>query len=141
MKLLSPAHGNLEFSETDVVRFPEGMIGFPDSHRYLILHNPETEPFRPLQSVDIPHLAFVTIDPRLIWKDYSVSITVEDMRSLELDKADEVTMLVVVILPEDYSQATANLKAPVLINHKRMLGRQVILPESAPYSHHEKLLR
>lgn len=136
----SPVYGELEYSEKDIISFPEGMIGFPDSRRFLLLQNPQTEPFRPLQCIDTPYLTFLTVDPRVIVKDYAAAIALEDMKALELDSKEDVAMLAVVILPDDFTKATANLRAPVVLNHRRMLGRQVILPEGSAYSHHHPLV-
>ncbi len=141
MKLISPAYGELEYSESDVIRFPEGLIGFPASHRFLLLDSPETSPFRPLQSVDDPYLVFITTDPRLIVKNYSISITIEDMKGLGVDKSEDLAIFAICILPENYVDATANLRAPVLVNHQRMIGRQVILAENTAFSHHHNILQ
>jgi flagellar assembly factor FliW len=130
VKLETGSFGTLEYEEQSVIHLPEGMLGFSKFKRYILVENREIQPFKWLQSLDLPKVAFPMLDPHLVVQDYSCTATSEDLRSLEIEQDSDLVMLAVSIIPEDAAQATINLKAPLLINHRKMIGKQVILSES-----------
>jgi flagellar assembly factor FliW len=130
VKLETGSFGTLEYEEQSVIHLPEGMLGFARFKRYILVENEEIQPFKWLQSLDLPKVAFPLLDPHLVVQDYSCMATPEDLRSLEIEQDSDLVTLAVSIIPEDAAQATINLKAPLLINHRKMIGKQVILSES-----------
>jgi len=130
VKLETGSFGTLEYEEQSIIHLPEGMLGFAKFKRYILVENEEIQPFKWLQSLDLPKVAFPLLDPNLVVQDYSCMPTPEDLRSLEIEQDSDLVTLAVSIIPEDAAQATINLKAPLLINHRKMIGKQVILSES-----------
>ena len=122
--------GAQEYDEGSVLHFPEGMLGFSRFTRYILIEEEGMRPFRWLQSLDDQELAFPVIDPHLIMKDYSSSIPAHELRKLDIENPSELLTLVVAIIPEDPMKASVNLKAPLLINHKKMISKQIVLAES-----------
>jgi flagellar assembly factor FliW len=120
----------LEYDEKAVIEIREGMLGFAQFKRYILIENEEIQPFKWLQSVEDQYVSFPVIDPHLVLKNYAFDITPEDLENLGIRERSEVVVLAVAIIPEDPYQATVNLKAPLLINHRRMVGKQVILTQS-----------
>ena len=59
----------------------------------------------------------------------------EDLHSLEIEHEEDVVRLVVAVIPEELLQTTVNLKAPIIINHKRMTGKQIVLSNSDYHTH------
>ena len=57
------------------------------------------------------------------------------MRSLEIEREEDVVKLVVAVIPEDPLHTTVNLKAPIIINYKRMAGKQIVLSNSDYHTH------
>ena len=51
--------GDQEAPVDMIVEFPDGLLGFPDCRRFIIVQNPSGGPFQWLQSIDEPGLAFV----------------------------------------------------------------------------------
>ena len=123
---LETSFGTLEYEEPSVIHIPEGMLGFAKFKRYILVENEDIQPFKWLQSLDLPQVAFPVVDPRL----YVCTVTPEDLRSLEIEMESDLVTFAVSIIPEDPARATINLKAPVLVNHRKMIGKQVILSES-----------
>jgi flagellar assembly factor FliW len=130
VKLETGSFGTLEYEEPSVIHIPEGMLGFAKFKRYILVENEDIHPFKWLQSLDLPQVAFPVVDPRLLIHDYVCTVTPEDLRSLEIEIESDLVTLAVSIIPEDPARATINLKAPVFINHRKMIGKQVILSES-----------
>lgn len=130
MKLETSSFGTLDYEEKAVIHILEGMLGFPKVYKYILIKNSDIEPFQWLQSVDDVEVAFPVVNPHILVKNYQCAISVEDIRSLELERSDEVTTLVVAIIPEDPLETSVNLRAPLIVNHRKMLGKQIVLADS-----------
>jgi len=126
--LLHTKHfGQLEIDEEGIVDFPEGLPGFEYVKRFILLgKNDEDSPFQWLQGVDNPDVAFVVIDPIILKKDYVVDVPDEEVEFLNITDSDKVMIFCIVVVPEDISKMTANLKAPVLINPENKKGKQIV---------------
>jgi flagellar assembly factor FliW len=130
LQFQTKSFGTLEYDEKSIIRIQEGMLGFARLKNYVLVENPDTDPFKILHSLDDPYVAFPMVDPRLLDPHYQCTISAEDMESLGLEHPSDVVMLAVTVIPEDPTQSTVNLKAPLLINQCKMLGKQVVLTES-----------
>lgn len=126
--------GLLNVDEKEILSLPEGMIGFPDCVRYVFIKHKEGSPFFWLQSLDNPDLAFVMMDPLLLVPDYELNIIPEDTALLEMETAANgiQAWAIVNIGRREALEVTANLLAPVVINSRKMLGKQIVQFES-PY--------
>lgn len=127
MKVETSRFGDLEVAQEDSIDFPKGLFGFEDVNRYVLLDHREGSPFKWLQAIGRPELAFVVMDPFLIRPGYRFDLSEEDSAALQHSRGVRLLVLVIVGIPEDPEEMTANLKGPVLINCDKGLGRQVIL--------------
>lgn len=129
MKFTSTRFGEIEFPEEVIMRFPEGMLGFANDRRYILLeHDREGSPFKWLQSLDHAELAFIVIDPVLVEPKYRFEIDVDTRRVIGTDDPRECAAMCIVNVPHDHPvRMSANLKAPLIINAETRCGRQVIL--------------
>lgn len=133
MRLSTPRFGELEVKEDDIIVFPSGILGFDDVRRYVLLEHSDDSVFHILQGVDDPAVAFVLIDPRTFRPDYRAEIDREQVAALELEDDDEAVVLSIVTVPDgDPAGMTANLQAPVVLNARKKLGCQVVMPDG-PY--------
>lgn len=133
MKIQSSRFGEIEYPEEVLIRFPEGILGFPGDSRYLLLeHDHENSPFKWLQSASTPDLAFIVIDPLLIVAEYPLMIDCDTAGFIGTsDPANCACMSIVNVPAADPIKMTANLKAPLLVNTEKRLGRQIILGSQA----------
>lgn len=137
MKVKTTRFGEFEVAEDRIITFPSGIIGFPDEKRYIILDHDLKTPFKWLQSVDNPGLAFVVIDPRLFRPDYNPKVRVNDIAEIFPDNVDDLVVMAIVSIPYGNAQAmTANLQGPLIVNASNMLGRQVILTGDEYHTRH-----
>jgi len=127
--LLKTKHfGEIEIDENKIVTFSEGIPGFDDLKRFIVLYDgDETSPFRWLQCVDDGKLAFAVINPFMILADYDIEISEDIVESLNIGSADNAMVLSIVVVTEDPKKMTMNLKAPIIINTKNNSGMQVVL--------------
>ena len=123
---------NARFGEVSVppdriIIFPDGLPGFEKYQRFAILEDEGSAPFCWMLSVEDPRLAFVLLDPFLIWPDYAPRVSRDDLKSLEIDKQEDAVIHVIVTLSRDVRQVTANLGGPLLINAARRTAKQLAL--------------
>ncbi len=117
-------------TEESVIRFEEGLIGFSDCKNFVVLEGDNIAPFRLLKSLDNPDLGFLVIDPAIVDKDYYRLIPEREWESLGLDDPAAKLALAICIIGTTPTESTGNFQAPILINYKKMIGRQVILTEA-----------
>jgi flagellar assembly factor FliW len=115
------------YRDEDVITFDEGLVGFPNSKRFVVMENEALAPFRILQCVDQRNVGFLVIDPRNIVKNYNRSIPESAWRTVGVAAESDRLALAISIIGSVPEESTANLQAPLLINYKEMKGRQLIL--------------
>ncbi|ADG83627.1 protein of unknown function DUF180 [Thermincola potens JR] len=121
--------GSLEIEEKDIIFIVGGMLGFEDKNKYILLDHDQETPFKWLQSIQDPELAFVVMEPFIFYPDYEFDLPEEDVRVLGLAKPEQARVFTVLVVPEDVKKITANLKAPIVINLSNKKGKQVILTD------------
>ena len=55
--------GDLEVPEDKIITFKEGLPGFPQIHRFVVLDREEVRPFQYLQSLDDPPVSLLSSIP------------------------------------------------------------------------------
>ncbi len=129
--------GTIEVDEEAVVTFSQGLFGFEDYRRFVVLSLDEKSPFRWLQSLEEPSLAFVIIEPRHFMPDYAPTISDSDAEALELDANTPYLVFVVVTIPPGKpEEMTANLMGPIIINAATRQARQVIVEDECYSTKH-----
>ena len=129
MKVETSRFGTIDISEKQIVRFPKGLYGFEKETEFTFLpFNPNVEsPMEWMQSLKSDHLAFVVTDPYLYLPDYKLKLSEEDNKRVELGEDDLFLTRTIVTIPENYSEMTANLIAPVVINKDKGVAKQFVL--------------
>jgi flagellar assembly factor FliW len=122
--------GELEVPDDKIITFKEGLPGFPQIHRFTVLELDELKPFQYLQALDDPPIALFVINPFVIDQTYEFRLTESDMEDVNSKNSAELAVYAVATIPDDPSQATINLMAPIVINDRDRCGKQVILHES-----------
>ena len=132
MKLKGTRFGDIEFKKDDVIHFVDGMIGFQNLDQYVVVNTKEGSPYRWLQSVQEPKLAFLVSVPESFLNEYAPVISDFEANSLGLTSETPHLVLVTTTIPPGNPQlATANLAAPVIINLETRKAKQVILDDEA----------
>ena len=139
MQIATTRFGALEVQEEQIIHIPNGIVGFPDDRKYILLEQKKGSPFIWLQSVANGALAFVLIDPLLFKPDYKVEIG-EDAEDLGLKNGGNEAQIMAIVnilnRGEDGKPIaiTANLLGPIVINPQKRLAKQVVL-YGGQYSH------
>jgi flagellar assembly factor FliW len=133
MRIHTLNFGDLDVAADSIIAFNDGLPGFPQLRRFVVLEMDDIKPFQYLQALpddDTPPIALYLINPFLVDSSYEFRLTDSDMDAIKSTNSAELTVYTVVTIPVDPREATVNLMAPVVINKKDRRGRQVILHDS-----------
>lgn len=131
MQIKTTRFGNIEIELEDVISFPEGILGFADLRKFVVLDDPNDDIFAWLQSCESPHVAFPVLEPELFVAQYKINLTKSDQESLKLATNQKPLLLAIVTIPEDPTLMTANLKAPIVVNIDQKMARQCVLQDNS----------
>jgi flagellar assembly factor FliW len=112
-----------------VVLMLDPLPGFESCRRYVLVTSPELDPFTCLQGLDEPRPSFLVIDPRVIEPTFAAVLPADERRRLEASDADALLWLALVHVDEE-RPPSVNLRAPIVVNARRMVGMQLIGPDS-----------
>ncbi len=133
MKCYSTRFGTFEVKDDTVLVFPSGILGFPEWTKYVLLDHDTDAPFKWLQCMEEPQLAFVVLDPAFFKPDYQIQIPLDALIEIQKQDSDELSVVTVLTIPShDPSAVTANLRGPLVMNHRTRLCKQLVLSEDLP---------
>lgn len=122
--------GAIDISSDDILTFVEGLLGFNDLERFILLDDPNDEIFAWLQSCDEPSIAFPVLEPELFEEKFNLQLTKSDLQSLNAENESGLRAFCIITIPEDPARMTANLKAPVVVNVQKRVARQCVLQDN-----------
>ena len=130
MEITTTRFGRVKIEASDIIRFPSGLWGFEDCREWVLLADEENDALAWLQSIQRPAVALAVASPRRFVPDYRIRVARQELNALEL--ADVKRAKVLVVVGRTDRATTLNLKAPVVINLDRRVGRQVITNGDLP---------
>ncbi len=136
MKVETRYHGTVDAAEQDVLSFPSGLPGFTDERQFIVLPLGDDSPFFILQSVETEGLAFVLAVPFQFFADYEFNLSDDVIEKLEIESENDVAVFMILTVQDPFEKTTANLQAPVVINQKKQVARQLVLNEKGYGTRH-----
>lgn len=127
LRLVHPRFGEIYYTNQDLISFPQGLLGFEKKKRFLLYEREKDSPFQWMICADDAEVSFLLLDPKLFLKEYTPPISRRDLVELEIDHPQSLQMLVIVTLNRDTHQLTGNLSGPILVNHEKRIGKQLVL--------------
>lgn len=124
--------GRVEFAETDVYHFPQGLPAFEHLRGFLLVQRPHLVPLAFLCSVEQPGLRFICVPVELLAPDYDLHLGEHDRELLEWEGETTQRILLAILTLREGEPPSANLLAPVVLNVGRGRGLQVVQSDS-PY--------
>lgn len=118
-KINTAQFGQVEIENEFIFYFENGILGFDELKEFVLISDESTLPFRWLLSVENPVIGFPLLSPWHVDLSYNPG--------KEFDLENEVLMAVIT-LEDENGDMSANLKAPIVLDVKSNLGKQVILP-------------
>ena len=133
MEISTTRFGKVTIDAEDILLFPHGLLGYEDNQHWVLLADAENPAVGWLQSVSRPGLAMAVVSPRRFVPGYHLRVSPGELSGLQLGSEDKTYVLT--LLSNHEGSLTANLRAPVVINLQRRLGRQVVTSDEQPLQH------
>lgn len=130
MLIKTTRFGQVKIDTEDILAFPEGILGFQDLKKFVLLDDPTDEIFAWLQSCDEPSVAFPVLEPELFAQDYKVTLAKADNEGLKMQNMERARLFCIVTIPDDPTLMTANMKAPIVVNVAAKIARQCVLQDN-----------
>jgi flagellar assembly factor FliW len=138
--IITPLLGGVEFRENEVFTATTGLLGFEKLKEFLLLSSVEIEPFRCLQSIEDPQIAFTVLDPHYFLPEYRAELAAEEVADLEAKNVRELREFAIVTIPAGKPERmTANLQAPIIVNFESRKLKQVVLATTHYHTRHSIL--
>jgi flagellar assembly factor FliW len=117
--------------------FSPGLYGFPDAKRFVVTDVAGGgDVFKVMLSLDQPGLGFTLVLPAAFFPEYAPDISEDDFRGVGATKPEDLVVMAIANVPEDFKQTTANLKAPLIFNPYTLRARQIILTDDRYSTRH-----
>jgi flagellar assembly factor FliW len=129
--------GQLTVGDDEIILIPQGILGFPEYKKFCLVDAGDETLILWLQSLENPDIAFPLLEPKVFKTDYAARLSAAELRELKLENVNQSAVFSILTIPEDVSQMTANLKAPLVINLKQHVAKQVVLQENEYSIKHE----
>ncbi|MCH4239899.1 MAG: flagellar assembly protein FliW [Oscillospiraceae bacterium] len=130
MEALTRDFGTVTYQENDIIHFIEPIYGFNQYRSFLLLCDKDIgAQFAWLQSLDEPELCFILTNPDIVDSGYKAAIPES---SCLVTGNSQCECWCMTVIPESFSDATINLKSPILINQDNHQAAQVILDADYP---------
>lgn len=127
MEMESKIYEMVKNNDQEIITFIDDLPGFKNKKEFLFLSSEEKWPFVIMQSVEEKKLAFITINPWEILVDYKFKISDSIKERLKIKSTEDILVLSICTVRNKLKNMTVNLAAPVVINYKKGLGKQVVL--------------
>lgn len=122
------AEQKLEQQEQDTITFQRGLPGLGQSKEFSLFPIANNPLFYYLQSTSDPELGLILIDPFPCFPDYTLELSDQDKKELELERKEDVLVFTTVTVLGG-GKLTTNLSGPIVINARRKLAKQLIIPD------------
>lgn len=130
MKIKTTRFGELEVDKKDIIEFTEGLLGFENQKKFFIVDPGDQTLILWLQSIDDSETAFPIIEPKIFQPNYMIKLLPVELNSLSLENLQNASVYAVLTIPQNVTEMSANLKAPIIINNKTKMARQIVLQDS-----------
>ena len=130
MQITTTRFGTLAIEAADAIRFPAGLLGLEDCRNWVLLADLKNNAVAWLQGLDRIEVALPVVSPRRFVPGYRMRVSRRDLEAIEL--GDVKTARVLAIVGNSDGALALNLKAPLVINLQRCLGRQVVAKGDLP---------
>jgi flagellar assembly factor FliW len=125
-KIETTRFGEFTVNDEDIIHFPKGVPGF-ETHKKWALAGEDDSPIKWLQSMADGDVALPVVIPQIIKTNYNARLPEGEIAVLEASEVGDMALLIVLSIPPAAPwDMTANLRAPIVINHKKRIACQVI---------------
>ncbi len=133
--------GAVSVDEASIITFVQPILGFDLLKEFALFDHDEDSPFKWLQSLEDPTLAFVVTNPTLFGHNYEFNLPQEACSILNIQRAEEAQVLTLVTVPEENPlHMTANFLGPLVFHSETRQAMQLILADPETYGTKVRLI-
>ena len=133
--------GSVSVDEASIITFLQPILGFDSLKEFALFDHDDESPFKWLQSLEDPALAFVVTNPTLFGHNYEFNLPQEACTILNIQRAEDAQVLTMVTVPEEAPlQMTANFLGPIIFHNDTRQAMQLILEDPEIYGTKVRLI-
>ena len=136
MHIQTKYFGEMTIQDEEIISLPSGLPAFEDQKNFVLLPLEQGTPFYVLQSTEIADIAFLAVSPFQYVPDYQFQLPKPMIEQLNIATEEDVAVYVLLTVREPFHLTTANLQAPVVINTKNRVGKQLFTNDSIYHTKH-----
>lgn len=106
----------------------KGLLGFETFTNYRLV-KADLEPFMWLKADSEKNLAFLVVDPFVLFPEYEIDVDDSFLSEIGINKPSDVVVLTIITVSKTGVEPTANLQGPVIINKNNNKAIQVVLSD------------
>jgi flagellar assembly factor FliW len=125
---------------SESIRFPLGLPGFENEREFELKADPTYRPLKVLVSAKNPDLCFLLLPVEEIEPAYNLAVSPEDLAAAGLGREEATSVSVLAVVAVAGGRLTANLLAPIVVNHAAGLAVQAVRWDTL-YSHEHPVAR
>ncbi len=132
MKIKTKIFGEVEIDDDKIIRFTNGIVGFPDLKEFSLMHDADHidgSGVKWLQSLQEPAFAMPVLDPLVIMPEYNPQVEDELLKPIGSLDPDHMLVLVTLSVPSDLKKMSVNLRAPIVVHTESRKACQVIVDD------------
>ena len=114
------------------IHFPLGLPGLEGHTRFVLGRTEEEAPFFTLRSLDDTRIGLTVVEPYALVPDYSFDVDDDQLIPISSPSNLDCAVMVVVLVTSNENgkiKVQANLVAPIVVNKKVKMGRQIVLKD------------
>ncbi len=116
-----------DFDLSNIIDFNNGIPGFEELSKFIVVPLKEHHPFQVFQSLEAPQIAMFVIPIHYFDSEQEIKINKIDLAQIDAKSQDQTDAYFVIKISQKKKKFTVNTKAPIFINPKILKGCQVIL--------------
>ncbi|HXI09356.1 MAG TPA: flagellar assembly protein FliW [Thermodesulfobacteriota bacterium] len=135
VEFMTARFGLLSVDEDKIIHFVNGLPGFRNLRKFILLDHDGEGTFKWLQSIEEANVAFLMTNPALFKPDYTVPLKRPEIEGLAVGDPSALVSFVMVCVSRVTKELSLNLKGPVVFNSENMRAIQCIIDREDYPSH------
>lgn len=129
MNIETAYFGEVTIDQSKIIKFENGIPGFHEEKQFVLIDIDGNPMFQVLQSIQNHELGFIVTDPFILYKDYEFKLDDNDIEQLQIEAKEDLMIRSIITVQSPFEKSTINLKAPIIINQKLRLAKQIVITE------------
>lgn len=113
-------------NESQVFHFEQGIPGFEHLRQFELMDLEGKIPLKIMKAVE-DDISLFLANPFFIYPDYEWDLSNSAKQELSIQSEADIEVWSIITVPTDPTLATINLMAPIVLNVRNKVGKQIIL--------------